>query len=92
MLEVEHAPSQSGRRVRLQAVVTGVTDRGIVQFDFVYGDPDLSVELVLPVAAFREFCGENRCLVTAADPAESAAVLRLVAGSSAPVRTVGALA
>ncbi|MDM8351274.1 phenol hydroxylase subunit [Brevundimonas diminuta] len=67
-----------GSRPKLQTVVRHVTDSGIVEFDFIYGDPDLSVELVLPIAAFKEFCLENGCLVTAADPAASHAVLRLV--------------
>ncbi|MEN5145835.1 phenol hydroxylase subunit [Brevundimonas diminuta] len=68
----------SGGRPKLQTVVRNLTDSGIVEFDFIYGDPDLSVELVLPRAAFKEFCLENGCLVTAADPAASHAVLRLV--------------
>ncbi|WP_430985925.1 phenol hydroxylase subunit, partial [Escherichia coli] len=54
------------------------------------GDPDLTVELVLPIPAFRDFCTENRCLVTAADPAESATVLRMVSGSAPNVFSVGA--
>ncbi|SJM50535.1 hypothetical protein FM111_02515 [Brevundimonas diminuta 3F5N] len=71
------SPFSSGRP-KLQTVVRNLTDNGIVEFDFIYGDPDLSVELVLPVIAFREFCLENGCLVTAADPAASHVVLRLV--------------
>lgn len=63
---------------KLQAVVRNVTKAEVVEFDFIYGDPDLTVELVLPRTAFREFCVENHCLVTAADPADSRAVLRLV--------------
>ncbi len=31
-----------------------------VEFAFVAGDPMLSVELVLPYPAFREFCANNR--------------------------------
>ncbi len=70
---------------KLQAVVRNLTPAGVVEFDFIYGDPDLSVELVLPQAAFREFCLENRCLVTAADPAVGRTVLRLVKEGSALV-------
>ena len=76
-------------RPKLQTVVRNVTDNGIVEFDFIYGDPDLSVELVLPIAAFQEFCLENGCLVTAADPAASHAVLRLVKNGAA-LEPVGA--
>nr|WP_314433120.1 phenol hydroxylase subunit [uncultured Brevundimonas sp.] len=74
----------SGSRPKLQTVVRQVTAGGVVEFDFIYGDPDLSVELVLPVAAFREFCLENGCLVTAADRTASHAVLRLVKDGPAP--------
>lgn len=30
--------------------------RGYVQFDFAIGDPELAVELVLPLPAYQEFC------------------------------------
>lgn len=30
--------------------------RGFVQFDFAIGDPELAVELTLPLAAYQEFC------------------------------------
>lgn len=73
----------SGSRPKLQTVVRHITDAGVVEFDFIYGDPDLSVELVLPREAFREFCLENGCLVTAADPADSHVVLSLVKGGPA---------
>lgn len=33
---------------------------GFVEFDFALGDPDLSVDLILPAAAFDEFCATNR--------------------------------
>lgn len=33
---------------------------GFVEFDFAIGDPDLSVDLILPSAAFDEFCAANR--------------------------------
>jgi phenol hydroxylase P0 protein len=46
------------RFVRLQRVRTD----GFVEFDFAIGEPDLSVELVLPVAAFHEFCRANHVI------------------------------
>ena len=48
------APAFDVRRryVRRRAVRTD----GFVEFDFAIGDPDLSVELMLPQAAFAEFC------------------------------------
>lgn len=36
--------------------VTGINPRGFVEFEFSVGIPDLCVELMLPQAAFEEFC------------------------------------
>lgn len=33
---------------------------GFIEFDFSLGDPDLSVELILPRAAFEDFCRLQR--------------------------------
>lgn len=46
------------RFVRLRKV----RDDGFVEFDFAIGEPDLSVELILPAEAFREFCRANRVI------------------------------
>lgn len=45
---------------------------GFVEFDFAIGEPDLLVELVLPVAAFQEFCRANHVIQIA--PFEGAAL------------------
>ena len=45
---------------------------GFVEFDFAIGEPDLSVELVMPVAAFHEFCRANH--VTHIAPIEGVAI------------------
>lgn len=37
-----------------------VRSDGYVEFDFAIGEPDLSVELILPAAAYHEFCRTNR--------------------------------
>lgn len=34
-------------------------DDGFVIFDFAIGDPGLSCELIMPLAAYREFCASN---------------------------------
>lgn len=40
---------------------------GLIEFEFAVGDPDVAVELVMPKAAFEEFCAANRVeLVSAA--------------------------
>jgi phenol hydroxylase P0 protein len=40
--------------------VNEVRADGLVAFDFAIGWPELSVELLLPAAAFEEFCAKNR--------------------------------
>ena len=40
---------------------------GLIEFEFAVGDPDVAVELVMPKAAFEEFCAANQVeLLTAA--------------------------
>ena len=39
--------------------VTGTLPQGLVEFEFAIGDPDVVVELVMPQAAFQEFCAAN---------------------------------
>ncbi len=43
-----------------RARVTAVTPPGFVQFEFSIGSLDLSVDLILPRAAFDEFCRSNK--------------------------------
>jgi phenol/toluene 2-monooxygenase (NADH) P0/A0 len=33
---------------------------GFVEFEFAVGEPELTVELILPAAAYRAFCRDNR--------------------------------
>jgi phenol hydroxylase P0 protein len=33
---------------------------GLIEFEFSVGDPDVAVELVMPKAAFDEFCANNQ--------------------------------
>lgn len=35
---------------------------GFVEFDFAIGDPDLCVELILPLAAFTAFCSAQQVI------------------------------
>ncbi|MGJ7917842.1 phenol hydroxylase subunit [Massilia sp. LXY-6] len=39
--------------------ITG-SHQGFVEFDFAIGDPDITVELILPKSAFDEFCLKNK--------------------------------
>lgn len=43
------------RWVRVQRT----TENGFVEFEFFVADKDLYVDLVLPAAAFKEFCSNN---------------------------------
>lgn len=45
---------------------------GLVEFAFAVGDPELAVELVMPKAAFDEFCASHQVEFVAA-PSESSA-------------------
>lgn len=40
--------------------VTGTARGGFVEFQFSIGDPTLYLEMILPPAAFEEFCVANR--------------------------------
>lgn len=44
---------------RNYALIMGVKRNYFVEFEFIAGDPTLTVELVLPIAAFVEFCSVN---------------------------------
>jgi phenol hydroxylase P0 protein len=33
---------------------------GLIEFEFAIGDPELAAELVMPKAAFEEFCAANK--------------------------------
>lgn len=46
--------------VRTYACVRERHDNGLVEFLFAVGDPELCVELVMPQAAFDDFCARNR--------------------------------
>ena len=39
------------------------TKNGFVEFEFFVSDADLFVELILPEAAFQEFCVNNKVIV-----------------------------
>ncbi|RQH06980.1 phenol hydroxylase subunit [Paraburkholderia dinghuensis] len=51
--QIADDPFDPGRRF---VKVTGINDRGFVEFEFSVGQPELCVELMLPLAAFEEFC------------------------------------
>jgi len=40
--------------------VTELRENGLVEFDFAIGEPELFAEMILPAAAFDEFCAANK--------------------------------
>ena len=42
---------------------------GLIEFEFAVGDPDVAVELVMPKAAFDEFCANNQVELLSTSPA-----------------------
>lgn len=44
---------------------------GYVQFDFAIGDPELAVELSLPLAAYQEFCRTNAVIYLTREQGEA---------------------
>ena len=38
-------------------------DDGFVEFEFAIGEPELAVDLIMPAAAYREFCRDNQVTV-----------------------------
>lgn len=45
--------------------------RGLIEFEFAIGDPDVVVELLLPPDDFRAFCQTQRAVVLGDDDAQS---------------------
>ena len=49
--------------------IIGTLPNGFVEFEFAIGEPDVFVELVMPQAAFDEFCRHNQVeFIAAAAP------------------------
>lgn len=40
--------------------VLGTLPNGMIEFEFSVGEPEMAVELVMPKAAFDEFCAANQ--------------------------------
>ena len=67
--------------------VTDVRRDQFVEFQFSYGDPDLTIELVLPLLAFREFSTHNKTVILPAEANIQQALDRLEqvqSGEAAP--------
>jgi phenol hydroxylase P0 protein len=41
---------------------------GFVEFAFAIGDPELTVDLILPAEAYRDFCRDNKAVLISASP------------------------
>ncbi|MBN8487307.1 MAG: phenol hydroxylase [Burkholderiales bacterium] len=58
-----HAFDPSRRFVR----IVDEREDGMVEFEFAVGEPELFVEMILPQAAFIEFCAREQVLPTRSD-------------------------
>jgi len=50
----------STSELKRYARIRRVVNDKFIEFDFAIGDPSLYVELVLPKAAFEDFCSDNQ--------------------------------
>lgn len=57
--------------------VLGLRRDRFVEFEFSVGDRDLTVELVLPIEEFRDFCRRERSILLPPDPAARSIFERL---------------
>ncbi len=53
--------------VKKYVSIRRVIDNKFVEFNFAIGDPTLFVELILPVAAYAEFCEANDVIEMSAE-------------------------
>ncbi|MBI1453249.1 phenol hydroxylase [Acinetobacter sp. FL51] len=47
--------------------VTGTQREKFIEFEFSIGDPELAVEMIMPVRAFEEFCARHQVQHLSAD-------------------------
>lgn len=76
------APDRSEMNIDARWVRVTGTRGQFVTFNFTIADPTLVVELILPVAAFAEFCAANKAQLTI-EPQAAAAYFRLVEPATA---------
>lgn len=94
LLSSEYVPVTGTSPTPNGARVGRVLRARFVEFTFTMGDPDLAVELVMPLDEFTSFCWERCCVVDAASVAAAdafAALLRTrpeFAGVFAPLPVV----
>lgn len=50
--------------------VTQFRNDGFVEFNFALGDPSLYIEMILPRAAFQEFCENNKAIELSTEQAK----------------------
>ena len=65
MPNVQTAPAEQDLHLDLTKKYVRLLERrpdGMVSFEFSIGWPELAVELMLPAAAFDEFCSQNKVI------------------------------
>lgn len=78
--------SESEKAVRVIGVRRGL----YVEFEFIAGDPLLTVELIMPFGAFQEFCAANEVVMlpAAAEVQEAFSLLGMRNKGRPPIRIV----
>ena len=61
-MKIKSSPLLPGNETPCYVRFQRLTERGFVEFEFGAGSCDLMVDLILPVAAYREFCKANRVI------------------------------
>ena len=85
-------PDWSPDQIVKRVVVKGFKHVEHVEFAFIYGDPNLSVELVLPFPAFASFCADNHCELSAESPELLSSLARLQHQADPTTHRLAALA
>ena len=60
--------SRAGASIKKFVRVTGIRNERFVEFEFSINDSDLTVELILPLRAFDEFCTLQEAVVLPSEP------------------------
>ena len=56
------SPAQAETSAACFVRVTGTKLDRFVEFEFSIGDPDLAVEMIMPIPAFEAFCARHRAM------------------------------
>jgi len=82
--EIAVAAQEFGAELKKFVRITGIRLDRYVEFEFSVNDADLTIELILPFAAFDEFCTAQQAVVLHPEPATATDLERLAWRSRQP--------